>query len=223
MNLLSIYVAFFILLSVSQTFGSDIDPMWLIVPGGKIGPISPDASESDLIKLYGKPNIKNEEIYLYNEGEETETGSVIYPNDPQKKIIILWKDQSKRKFLKRVEFFGDKSYWKLAGGVSLGTSLKDLERINGGEFILWGFGWDAGGFVKTWSNGKLEKNFAGEVSIRLDTISRVKKPDISLVPDNITKDEYFAVQGEREFSSSHPIMQKINPTVCQIFIRFKEN
>jgi len=225
MKTLSIYVAAVICVllyvTASATVGNDIDPAWLIVPGGKVGSISPDASESDLVKLYGKNNIKNEKIYLYNEGTETEIGTVIYPNDPQKKLKILWKDTEKKKFLKRVELFGNKSCWKIAEGISLGTSLKELERINGSKFILWGFGWDAGGFIKTWGNGKLANKYGDKVSIRLDTISRVKKPENSLVPENVTKDEFFSVNGAREFSSKHPIMQKINPTVMEIFVNFK--
>jgi len=220
--LIIVFTVAFSSLFTSLTLGAEIDPLWLIIPGGEVGPISPNSSESDLIKRYGKENVTSQQIDVDNEGMESEVGTVIYPNDPLKKLSILWKDPKQNKFFKKIELFGDKSYWIILGGISLGTSLKDLERINGGEFILWGFGWDAGGFIKTWGTGKFEKKFAGKVSVRLDTISRVKKPGTSLVPDNVTKDEYFSVQGDREFSSSHPIMQKINPTVRQIFVTFKE-
>jgi hypothetical protein len=206
----------------SLALGNETDPLWTITPGLEVGPISQTADESDLIQLYGKDNVTSLKIAVDNEGMEYQVGTVIYPKDPLKKLSILWSDPKNKKKLKRVELYGDKSYWKLAGGVSLGSSLKDLVRLNGGEFILWGFGWDAGGFVKTWGNGTLEKKFAGKVSIGLDTISRVKKPDTTLVPDNVTKDEYFSVQGDSEFSSSHPIMQKINPTVRQIFVSFEK-
>lgn len=222
-----LHFIFIIVLTIAlcplSALGNEADPLWLITPGLAVGPITRPASESDLIKLFGKENITSQKLAVDNEGMEYQEGTVIYTNDPLKKLSILWSDPKNKKNLKRVKLYGDKSYWKLAGGVSLGTSLKELERLNGGEFIFWGFGWDAGGFVKTWSNGKLEKKFGGKVGIGLDTISRVKKPDATLVPDNITENEYFSVQGEREFSSSNPIMQKINPTIRQIFVGFNEN
>ncbi len=204
-----------LLLSVSGSYGKNIDPAWLIVPGGKIGPISPNASESDLIEIFGKKNIKNEEIYLDNEGEETETGTVIYPNNPQKRIKILWKDENERRYLKRVELFGDKSYWTTTEGISLGTSLKELERINGHDFIFWGFGWDGGGFVNSWENGKLEEMYTDVVSIRLDMINQNKNGL------KLSKEKLNSVIGEREVNSGNQVAQKINPTVRQMFIKFE--
>ncbi len=213
MKSLSACVALFILLSISQAFGGDTDPMWLIIPGVKVGPILPDTSESDLIKLYGKANIKNEKIYLYNEGEETEIGTVIYPNDPQKKLTIIWKDPDKRNFLKRVEFYGDKSYWKTSEGVSLGTSLKELQQINEHNFIFWGFGWDGSGYIKSWENGKLEK-YSHVIDVRL---SDFQNPNVK----RVSKEEYDSLIGEREVNSASKVAQKVNPTVRNIYINFE--
>lgn len=199
---------------------SESEQSWLIIPGIKIGPITSSSSESDLIKIYGKQNITNEQIYLYNEGTETEIGTVIFSKYPMKKIKILWKDAKKKKFIKRVELFGDRSYWKVAGGVTLGTSLKELERINGKAFTLWGLGWDAGGYIKSWQGGNLEKAFSGIVNVRLDKIYSSNTQG-KLIPDNISTEEYNMILGEKILSSDDKIIQKINPSVREIFINFK--
>lgn len=40
--------------------------------------------------------------------------------------------------------------------IRVGTSLKQLERLNGNPFIFYGFGWDFGGNIYDWQGGDLE-------------------------------------------------------------------
>ncbi len=181
---------------------------WLIVPGVKAGPITANTSEADLIKIYGKENVKREEA-TDGEGMESEMGSVIYPNDSEKMIKVLWKDTKQMKFPKALELSGDKSVWKTAEGISLGTSVKELEKLNGGRFSFWGFGWDAGGGIKSWDNGKFEKKYSP-----LLLMIRLSDKNISMV-------EHKELIGDRVISSSNELVQKLNPKVSQISINFK--
>jgi len=53
------------------------------------------------------------------------------------------------------------SHWTEAGtGVRVGTSLGELNRLNGRAFEFsgfdWDFDWDYGGYVSDWKGGKLE-------------------------------------------------------------------
>lgn len=41
-------------------------------------------------------------------------------------------------------------------GVRVGTSLAELNRLNGGPFVFSGFDWDYGGYVNDWKGGELE-------------------------------------------------------------------
>ena len=192
----------------SVTAGAENDDAWLIVPGIKAGPITANTSEKDIIKIYGKANVKREEA-VDGEGMESEPSSVIYPYNPEKTIKILWKDTNQMKFPKALELFGVKSLWKTAEGISLGTSVKELEKLNGGPFSFWGFGFDAGGAIKSWDKGKLGNKYS-----QLLSIIRLSDKNISMV---LHKD----LIGDRVLSSSNELVQKLNPNVSQILIDFK--
>ncbi len=217
----AIIVAAICSVPVALTAGAAVNTQWLIIPGGNVGPISPTASEADLIKIFGKDNVLSTIVDVDDEGMEQENGTIIYPKDPSKKISILWKDQTSKKNLKRVEITGNETMWKTEYGITLGTSLKELERINGGEFTISGFGWDNEGWVISWESGKLYNNYGKHISIRFTPYTRVKDMSKSLVPDSVTADEFESVGGERIFGSKNPVMQKINPTVNEILIHFK--
>ena len=50
-----------------------------------------------------------------------------------------------------------KTRWKSAEGVTIGVSLRTLERLNRRPFRLSGFAWDGGGGVRNWSGGVLDR------------------------------------------------------------------
>ncbi len=92
----------------------------------------------------------------------------------------------------------------------MNTSLKDLERRNGRPFKLFGFGWDSSGTVFSWEGGNLAALIKGGLILRLT-------PDEA----GTNSEEYRAVLGESEFLSSHPAMQKLNPTVYAMDLEFR--
>ncbi len=155
----AIFVGFIFSFLLSLTSAAEIDTQWLIVPGGQVGPISPNASEADLIKMFGKNNVLSTTLDVDDEGMKQESGTIVYPKDPLKKISILWKDRTTKKHLKRVNIYGNKSVWNTEYGITLGSSLKDLESTNEAEFTLYGFGWDNDGWVSSWGSGKLNNNY----------------------------------------------------------------
>lgn len=108
---------------------------WLIVPGSRVGPIDKNTSEMELRRLFGEKNVLREDIGL-GEGE-TEPGTIVFPNSDGR-LAILWKDQGQRQTPKEIRLNGDKTRWKTGKGISLGTSLKELEKLNGRPFFLWG-------------------------------------------------------------------------------------
>src|SRR6266566_4858974 len=57
------------------------------------GPFARNSSHAKLVQTFGQQNVREGSIYL-GEGENS-PGSIIYPNDPQIKIEITWKDTAK--------------------------------------------------------------------------------------------------------------------------------
>jgi hypothetical protein len=193
--------------AIAQVADSD---HFLIIPGQKAGNVSAASTEAELRKIYGKENVTTTEISL-GEGE-TQTGTVLFGGQPNKKAEITWKDSENKKNPAMVRIYGDKSLWKTSEGISLGTTLKELERINGGEFILTGFKWDYQGTVIDWKKGALEKklNKNGRVLLRLIPNDKIR----------LSAQEDRAVTGDKPISSKNSVMQKINPQVYEISFEF---
>ena len=56
------------------------------------------------------------------------------------------------------ESLGKISRWHAVYGISLGSSLSELERLNGRPLIVGGFGTDKPGWVLSWRAAVLSKN-----------------------------------------------------------------
>jgi uncharacterized protein with HEPN domain len=183
---------------------------WLIVPGERVGPIIASTSEADLRKSFGAAAVLSKDIEI-GEGV-TEPGTVIYESSPDKALAVTWKDVSRMRPSEVIICYGEiqgNCLWRTADGIGIGTTLKDLERRNGGAFDLAGFGWDYAGRVTSWNGGKL---------------SGMRLP-MMLGPDSnalyaLNEDEKMAVMGEQTVQSSHPLMQKLNPAVYSLQLLF---
>ncbi len=197
---------------------------WIILPGERVGRITKQASEADLIKIFGRGNVRQHDVYI-GEGT-TVSGTIVFPDQPNKKIEILWKDKQERKFPASVFIAGAKSLWKTDKGITLGTSLLEIEQLNGKPFHLAGFGWDYSGTILDCNQGELKelgyyypenraRGLQGrKIIVRLGHDLRPGK--------EISNEEYRAVSGDRDFLSSHPVMQKLNPKVYQLIVEFDE-
>ncbi len=171
------------------------------------GPISSSTSEADLRRRYGSSAVENSRIQI-GEGE-TAPGTVIYPADSLRRIEIIWRDTLARHRPARIILRGDQSKWQVSRGITLGTSLRELEQLNGRPFTLAGFGWDYAGAVTDWNKGALDSVLAG-VMLYLDP-----------GPTQYESAPYAQVLGDRDYSSALPAMQQLNPRVSQIFIDFE--
>jgi hypothetical protein len=177
----------------------------MIIPGGATGAITASTTRKDLVARYGAANVRDQDI---DTGEgETEPGTVVFPRDPKRSIEILWQDPPTKRAPKSLTIRGGASFWKTVHEITLGTSLKDLERINGGSFVLCGFAWDYSGTVTSWQNGVLDRDLTGSrrVIVRLDPSADYRR--------QVDLDK---VAGDKDFLSSHPVMQEVNPRVYEI-------
>jgi hypothetical protein len=208
------FLTFLILVSVSA-YGQVASDPWLIVATGDKGSINVHTTRADLVRMYGAANVVDEDVDV-GEGE-MEIATCVFPEDPQRSIEILWNDGQKKAKPSKLTIRGNTSRWKTAHDISLGTSLKQLERFNGKPFHMSGYGWDYSGTIMSWNGGTLAHELGefdpkggehGRVILRL-TCSTT-----SAVPT--TKEEDLQVVGDRDFSSSQPVLQKMNPCVGEM-------
>jgi hypothetical protein len=170
-------------------------------------------NEKALIEIFGDEFVTTDSVYD-SEGNRSIV-SLIYPGTVNQ-VEVFWKNKQKKSGMEKVRlnaFFDEQnevylpnSRWKTSFGVTLGTSLKELERINQTPFIFFGFGWDYGGFISEYNTGKLGQY---PLTIQLGIID-IKKQGND--PD------YEMLMGDNEFNSDDPEAQRLNPIVISISI-----
>jgi hypothetical protein len=204
-------LAGFLFLATMLGFGQAAADPWLILVNGEKGAINAHTTRQDLVRMYGASNVVDKDVDVSE--EETEAGTVVFPKDPQRTIEIRWKDPDKKTLPAFVQIQGDTSRWKAVHNISLGTTLKELERLNGRPFHLAGFGWDYSGTVSSWDKGSLAAELDGGHG---HLLLRLGPPSDTHVPE----EEQSQVLGDSDFSSDHPVMQKLNPRVYQVIWGF---
>lgn len=91
-----------------------------------------------------------------------------------------------------------------------------MEAINGRPFQLTGFGWDYAGTVVSWEGGHMEASPATRCRIMArfsPAASFGDHPDLSQAASQVL--------GSSSYSSEHPAMQLLNPTVYELLIVFR--
>ena len=188
---------------------------WTIEPGVRVGQIRKDTSEQALIKVYGQGNVRRTKIDV---GEGTfEDGTLLFPDEPAKTLTILWKTET-RTAPKTVEISSEKTVWKTKNGITIGTTLKEIEKVNQKPFLLTGFAWDYSGTILHGDGGRIK-----ELGVEdLDKVICGRTLLLRLMPgsEGQSSPEYASVIGEQAFSSAHTAMQKLNPKVYDIVVSF---
>lgn len=175
---------------------------FLITPGKSIGEIGRDSTYESLVKTYGEGNVLKTKLYV-GEGMEKE-GVTVFPDDKTTMVEILWWDEDPA-VVQMIRIQGENSKWHTPQGVTLGTTVKELEKLNEKPFKLLGLGWDYGGSVTNWEGGALEGLHA-----------RVQAGAES----GVGEDAFAEVMGDKEIESSNSVLQQINPTVWEITVQF---
>jgi hypothetical protein len=207
------FILIFSLLVICQTAAKAQN--WVIVPGRSVGQIRAGTSERDLIKIYGRKNVKRAEI---NVGEgETVQGTILFPNQPRQRAFVLWKDAATRQNPESISIRDKNTFWKTSRGITMGTTLRTIEKLNGRAFALTGFGWDYSGTVLH-SNGGILKEFGIEKDDEISgrTLILRLEPAASLRRTR----QYQSVLGDKQFLSNNRAMRFLNPRVYEIIVEF---
>jgi hypothetical protein len=134
-------------------------------------------------------------------------GVVLFPDNPRRRVEIYWEKEFDTKRPAYIRIDGDStgvSDWKTSNGITIGTPLADLVKLNGKAFDISGFGWDYGGFVTDWKGG----NFNSSMMIRMEPAGNEASAKVS---------------GEGVFASDNADMVAANPKVSRMEFRFLAN
>ena len=200
-----------LLFSVAAPFAHAAD--WLIVPGQRAGPIDAHASEARLVELLGAGNVTRESV-------EVEPGvalpaTVVFARDPARRALILWRDPETRRSPESVLIRGERTVWKTDKGITLGTPLATLQRINGRALTLLGFGSDLGGTLLDSNGGSLgELGRHGPQGLVGRTLVVRVEPD----PSARDTPAYQQSSGEHELSSDSHAVRSLNPRVYELIV-----
>jgi hypothetical protein len=102
------------------------------------------------------------------------------------------------------------SRWRTAAWVHVGTTLRELEALNSGRPLRFmGFAWDYGG------TGSWSEQGAGRMRI-------VLHPDSASWATGSRDPRAGEIMGDREVSSSHPLIRRMNVRVERMSIHWTE-
>ena len=134
--------------------------------------------------------------------------SVIFPDDPQQRLEVWWKDATSHSGTYLIDITG-RSDWAAPGGLRLGLTLAELEKLNHKSFKLKGFDKNGVATISDWGGGELA-NLAGGC-----------KAGLSLRADpKVSAKIIGALSPNKEYASSNPQMRAAKPTVSEILIGY---
>jgi len=156
-----------------------------------------------LKKLYGESNIKDDTI-CGAECLDSVAVTIVYPGS-NREFIVYWEDSLYHKKIGMIRCYTSDAPYHTAGGLKIGTTLKELLQMNGKPIAFLGFGWDYGGGVISLNHGVLENS---NVRFNLD------------IAENTTGDD--AVYGDTELNTEMPAVKKLvdKIRVSEILIPF---
>jgi hypothetical protein len=173
---------------------------------------SPTTSEAALVRQYGRANVVRGPVYVA-EGNETR-GTIVFPKDEAKRVEIVWRNSRQYQRPEWIRVPAG-SRWTTFAGIRNGTSLADVEKLNGKPFQLSGFDWDFGGLVTDWRKGALAKlGVPCSLQVRFDRT----------IPDRATAVQQRAADatsGERDLLSSSPDLRRFPVQVNEIVIQYR--
>ena len=176
----------------------------LIIPGNRVGPVNKDSTRESLLRQVGAANVQDG-LAGGDEGFEY-PAKFLFKGDPERTLAVAFSKNGKPESVSICPEVIRDCKWRTAGGLTLGTTLKALVRMNGAEIGFWGFGWDEEGYVQSWNGGRLRnfKNCAG-LSVRLRTYSEP-------IPRRFT--------GDKLVGSADPALPKLDIRVTQLGLTF---
>jgi hypothetical protein len=133
--------------------------------------------------------------------------SVIFPDDPQQRLEVWWRNATSSGTYLIV--IAGQSDWTAPGGLRLGLTLAELEKLNHKSFKLKGFDKNGVAATSDWGGGELGSLPGGcnaGLSLRADP--------------KVSGKIIGALSSNKEYASSNPQMRAAKPTVSEILIGY---
>jgi hypothetical protein len=175
----------------------------------------PSLSEADLRAKFGNDRVKSTDVpWGGGEGDYT-PGTVLFEGIADLMVQIHWQDAAGKRFPDWVHISGPPTRWRTPAGITVGTDLRTIERLNARPFRMNAFGSDVGGALMSWEGGRLISQDTPDCRVRF----RFRESTIR--PTAVRLDEI--TRGDRDVSSAHPAMQAMNPAVWKMTISYPPN
>ena len=169
------------------------------------GAFAKDSSNLKLAMAFNSRNVTFTEVDAL--GSKV-PASVLFPKDPKRRLEVWWSNPANRSDTYLIVINGQ-STWSGPGGMRLGLSLAQLEKLNHKPFKLKGFDKDGVATVSDWDGGALAALPGG------------CKSGLSLRADpKAAADAVGALPADHEYSSSDPAIRAVKPTVSEVLIGY---
>jgi hypothetical protein len=190
--------------------------LYLVTPGGVLAVVRPETSEESLLESYGAGRLRRGWVPLAN--GDSAPGTILFPEDSLRRLEIAWADTAHRRLPRVVRFSGARSDWMVGRGLTLGLSLRDVERLNGGPFTMAGFEWAGEGLVMSWRGGSFNRPPPGAQRV----LVRLSPPrDGADATDSASAALVHQLLGDGPYSSTDPRMRRLDPRVVEVAVRYR--
>ena len=167
------------------------------------------AKDSDHLKLATAFDSKNVTFTDVEASDGNKVpASVLFANDPKRRLEVWWSNPAGRGDIHLIVISGQ-STWTAPGGLRLGQTLEQVEKLNHKPFKLKGFDKDRIATVSDWDGGALS-TLAGDCNAGL-SLSADPKTSASAIS---------ALSADKEYNSSDPAIRAAKPTVSEILIGY---
>lgn len=173
-----------------------------LVTASSWGPITAATDIEALKKLYGIANILDERI-CGPECADSFDVTTVFP-ETNRSFTVYWQDSFYHRKIMMIRCYQAGAPYHTADGLKLGSTFREMLRVNGKPITFTGFGWDYGGSITGLNHGKLE---GGTLGFNID----LADPGADL-----------GLFGDQELSSEDPKVQKYldQIKISEIFLPF---
>jgi hypothetical protein len=162
-----------------------------LITDTSFGKINKATTYNDLEKIFGKNNIQDTITYGA-EGMDSFVVTKIFSNTA-KEIIVNWQTDKFHNAIATVDCYRENSFYHTSDNLKIGSTLEKLVQANGKKINFYGTGWDYGGLITSYNDGKFQKaktffslNSAPGASEKIMG-ERELNTDLPLVKENLKK------------------------------------
>ena len=170
-------------------------------------PFAKDMTRANLVAAFGAANVSDVDV-PGAEGEGSTRETLLFAEKPADRVRIEWADEKTAKGVATV-MVTTGSHWLGPNAVHPGSTILELEKVNGKPFFFSGLGWDYGGRIVDWRGGALQAK-AGGCTLGILLTDNPATPQAA----------HDKVQGDTKFRSDNSLARAANPIVVELEVSF---